>query len=174
MQETRIPWSGRSPGEGNGNRLQYSCLGNPTGRGAWQATVHELARVGHDLATKSINHGCWGAKRWAMLGHVHCLLIACLDHHLHSRVWKSKNRSPWISCLSTCEVLVMTGGKGGRLEGEDGKSLLVGWGELLGAALQGAVVVVLVTLLLFASCRHESVSSFNFHFVPIAIQPLYH
>lgn len=68
----------------------------------------------------------------------------------------------------------MTGGKGGRLEGEDGKSLLVGWGELLGAALQGAVVVVLVTLLLFASCRHESVSSFNFHFVPIAIQPLYH
>ena len=51
---------------------------------------------------------------------------------------------------------------------------LVGWEELLGAALQGAVVVVLVTLLLFASCRHESVSSFNFHFVPIAIQPLYH
>ena len=51
---------------------------------------------------------------------------------------------------------------------------LVGWEELLGAALQGAVVVVLVTLLLFASCRHESVSSFNLHFVLIAIQPLYH
>ena len=51
----------------------------------------------------------------------------------------------------------------------------VGWGRgLLGAARQGAVVVVLVTLLLFASCRHESVSSFNLHFVPIAIQPLYH
>ena len=35
-----IPMWGRSPGEGNGNPLQYSCLGNATGRGAWQATVH--------------------------------------------------------------------------------------------------------------------------------------
>ena len=31
---------GRSPGEGNGNPLQYSCLGNPIDRGAWQATTH--------------------------------------------------------------------------------------------------------------------------------------
>jgi len=31
---------GRSSGEGNGNPLQYSCLGNPMGRGAWRATVH--------------------------------------------------------------------------------------------------------------------------------------
>ena len=31
-----IPESGRSPGEGNGNPFQYSCLGNPMGRGAWQ------------------------------------------------------------------------------------------------------------------------------------------
>ena len=41
-----------SPGEGNINPLQYSCLGNPMDRGAWQATVHEVARVGQDLATK--------------------------------------------------------------------------------------------------------------------------
>ena len=34
-----IPGSGRSPGEGNGNSLQYSCLENPMDRGAWQATV---------------------------------------------------------------------------------------------------------------------------------------
>ena len=34
-----IPGSGRSPGGGNDNPLQYSCLGNPTDRGAWQATV---------------------------------------------------------------------------------------------------------------------------------------
>ena len=39
-------------GEGNGNPLQYSHLENPTDRGAWQATVHGIARVGHDLATK--------------------------------------------------------------------------------------------------------------------------
>ena len=44
----------RSPGEGNGNPLQYSCLGfgNPMDRGAWQATVHGVGRVGHDLVTK--------------------------------------------------------------------------------------------------------------------------
>ena len=37
-----IPESGRSPGEGNGNPLQYSCRGNPMDRGAWQATVHGI------------------------------------------------------------------------------------------------------------------------------------
>ena len=35
---------GRSPGEGNGNPLQYSCLGNPMDRGAWQARVHGVAK----------------------------------------------------------------------------------------------------------------------------------
>ena len=35
-----IPGSGRSPGEGNGNPLQYSCLGNPMDRRTWQAAVH--------------------------------------------------------------------------------------------------------------------------------------
>ena len=37
-----IPGSGRSPGEGNGNSVQYSCLENPMDRGVWQATVHEV------------------------------------------------------------------------------------------------------------------------------------
>ena len=39
-----IPGSGRSPGEGNGNTLQYSCLENPTDRGTWQAIVHRVAK----------------------------------------------------------------------------------------------------------------------------------
>ena len=43
---------GRSPGGGNGNPLQYSCLENPVDREARQATVHGVPRVGHDLATK--------------------------------------------------------------------------------------------------------------------------
>ena len=47
-----IPGSGRTPGEGNGNQLQYSRLGNPMDRGAWQATVYGVTRVRHDLATK--------------------------------------------------------------------------------------------------------------------------
>ena len=39
-----IPGSGRSPAGGDGNPLQYSCLGNPMERGAWQATVHRVAQ----------------------------------------------------------------------------------------------------------------------------------
>ena len=39
-----IPGSGRSPGEGDGNPLQYSCLGNPTDGGVWRATVHGIAK----------------------------------------------------------------------------------------------------------------------------------
>ena len=44
--------SGRSPGEGNVNPPQFSCLGNPTDRGAWRATVRGIMRVGRNLATK--------------------------------------------------------------------------------------------------------------------------
>ena len=39
-----IPGSGRSPGAENGNPLQYSCLGSPMDRGAWQSTVHGVAK----------------------------------------------------------------------------------------------------------------------------------
>ena len=39
-----IPGSRRSPGEGNGNPLQYSCLGNPMNREAWQTIVHKVAK----------------------------------------------------------------------------------------------------------------------------------
>ena len=58
MQETRIrsqgliPGSGKSPGEGNGCPLPYSCLRNPMDRGAWWVAVHGAARVGHDWVTK--------------------------------------------------------------------------------------------------------------------------
>ena len=46
MQEIQglIPGSGRSPGGGHGNPLQYSCLENPSDRGAWGATVHGVAK----------------------------------------------------------------------------------------------------------------------------------
>ena len=42
--DTDLPGSGRSPGEGDSNPLQHSCLGNPMDRGAWWATVHGVAR----------------------------------------------------------------------------------------------------------------------------------
>jgi len=44
--------SRRSPAVGSGNPLQYYCRHNPMDKGAWQAIVHGIARVGHDLATK--------------------------------------------------------------------------------------------------------------------------
>ena len=44
------PGLGRSPGIGNGNPLQYSCLENTMNRGAWWATVHELQRVRYHCA----------------------------------------------------------------------------------------------------------------------------
>ena len=82
-----MPQSGRSPGEGNGNPLQYSCLENSMDRGAWQATVHGISRVEHDLVTKphlldpaiiktehskNKDHGIWShhfmANRWGKNG----------------------------------------------------------------------------------------------------------
>ena len=51
-----IPGSGRSPGEGNGNPLQYSCLGNTTDRGAWWATVHGVANKSD--TTERLKNNC--------------------------------------------------------------------------------------------------------------------
>ncbi|KAI4548149.1 hypothetical protein MG293_000479 [Ovis ammon polii] len=50
-----IPGSGRSPGEGNGNPLQYSCLENPMDRGAWWATVHGVAKSRTRLSDFTFN-----------------------------------------------------------------------------------------------------------------------
>ena len=58
-----FPGSGRSPGEGNSNPLQYSCLENPTDRGAWWATVHGV--VPRRLPAVSLGAGlcpCRGAQ----------------------------------------------------------------------------------------------------------------
>ena len=53
-----IPRSGRRPGGGHGNPLQYSCLENPMDRGAWQATVHGIAKEynGSDIAPMQHYH----------------------------------------------------------------------------------------------------------------------
>ena len=40
-----LPGAGRSPGEGNGNPLQYACLGNSMDKGAWQAILHGVAKI---------------------------------------------------------------------------------------------------------------------------------
>ena len=51
-----IPGLGRSPGDGNGNPIQYSCLGNPMDRGAWQATVLGVAKSQTRLNTHTHTH----------------------------------------------------------------------------------------------------------------------
>ena len=62
-----IPGSGRSPGKGNGNTLQYSCLENPMDRGAWQATVHGVSRVRYNLATKPSLEMCCKRNGYSLL-----------------------------------------------------------------------------------------------------------
>ena len=48
------PGPGRSPGEGNGNPLQYPCLYNSMDRGAWWATVYSVTRVRHDWSNLAL------------------------------------------------------------------------------------------------------------------------
>ena len=55
-----IPKLGRSPGEGNSNPLQYSCLGNPMDRGAWRATVHQVTKESN--TTERFNNNQYATK----------------------------------------------------------------------------------------------------------------
>ena len=52
------PGLGRSPGRGNGNPFQYSYLGNPTDRGAWQATVYGVTKES-DMTERLSTHTCY-------------------------------------------------------------------------------------------------------------------
>ena len=58
-----IPGLGRFPGEGNGNPLQYSCLENPTDKGAWWATVHGVAKSRTQLSDFTVLYTMpfWGS-----------------------------------------------------------------------------------------------------------------
>ena len=51
-----IPSSGRSPGEGNGNPLQYTCLENPMDRGAWWAIVHMVTKQSDETDLKTARY----------------------------------------------------------------------------------------------------------------------
>ena len=64
-----IPGSGRSPGEANGNLLQYSCLGNPMDRGAWWATIHRVTKSWTRLSTLM--------PTYTYLLHVWCFILSC-------------------------------------------------------------------------------------------------
>ena len=51
-----IPELGRSPGGAHGNPPQYSCLGKPLDRGAWQATVYNVTKSGAELKQMEVNY----------------------------------------------------------------------------------------------------------------------
>ena len=104
--ESLIPGSGRFPGGGNGNPLQFSCLGNPMERQAWRATVHVVTRVGHYWMTKQQHlciHICvyiytcvcvcvcvcvcmgnvdWRAKKFSITFSVWLLIVPVLSNHM--------------------------------------------------------------------------------------------
>ena len=69
------PGSGRCPGGGHGNPLKFSCLENPTVRGALWAIVHGVTRVRHDLVTKPPPRRKVGRASWEFGIHVYTLLI---------------------------------------------------------------------------------------------------
>ena len=71
-----IPGSGRSPGGGNGNPLQYSCLENPMDRGAWKATVHGVTELDTAEVPKRVHTHTYKHTRVC----VHAQ--SCLTHHL--------------------------------------------------------------------------------------------
>ena len=63
-----IPGSGKSPGEGNGNPLQYSCLRNSMGRGDWWATIHGVTKELDKTQQLNNNNSQTFRSYWASLG----------------------------------------------------------------------------------------------------------
>ena len=81
-----IPGLGRSPGEGNGNPLQYSCLENPMDGGAWWVTVHGVAKSRRWLSDFTFKQYCLNNMRsllWTLV-YIHIVLI--LKFHKSGRV----------------------------------------------------------------------------------------
>ena len=78
-----IPGLGRSPGEGNGSPLQYSCLENPMDGGAGQATIYGVARVRPDLATKPpLPSMYWAILAWIQLSSKYVFLYFLTKFYL--------------------------------------------------------------------------------------------
>ena len=110
MQETQIPGPGRSPGEENGNPLQYSCLGNPMDRGAWRATVHGVIKSWTQLSMHA-------KYQWSKWGQTQGLLppvtlLVCIQRrefaqthkHLHKCIGLRRQLPPLLARSSPGKV----------------------------------------------------------------------
>ena len=78
-----IPGSGKSPGKGHGNPLQYFYLENPVDRGDWHASVHGVAKIGHDLVTEQKNKNNIQVNKLLYFSWIVFLLLICV---LYQRV----------------------------------------------------------------------------------------
>ena len=96
-----MPELGLFAGRGHGNPLQYSCLENPTDRGAWQATVHGIVRVGHNLVSKpppliTILHACvciYVCVLWLCIyDFKYNYVYQYLNHIQENYFWKLQNK----------------------------------------------------------------------------------
>ena len=98
-----IPGSGRSPGEGKGNPLQYSCLENPMDRGAWWATVHGATKSwtrpshGHSILLKSCGLGAHGKVLLhvdgVLLVHFHKAGLFAVPSHLQCALYPHSRKA---------------------------------------------------------------------------------
>ena len=98
-----IPRSGRSPGGGNGNPLQCSCLGNSMDRGAWQATVHRVAKES-DMTEQLLIHTCRllpGFLLWLLL-----MLMGILESGTQALTLQTgaQRGCPWPCCDKEAEL----------------------------------------------------------------------
>ena len=90
-----VPGSGRSPGEGNGNPLQYSCLENSMDRGVWRAIVHGVAKSWTHLKWLSMHIN----THTHIYNHIHTQVHACVHIHTYIYTHTHKHTSPWLRFL---------------------------------------------------------------------------
>ena len=96
-----ITGSGRSPGEGNGSLLQYSCLENPMDRGDWQATVHRVAKSWDMTEGLTLSLCEWSKQDLSIDRVVPISFVAS--------AWPSENSSPFLYQNSTSAHCASTG-----------------------------------------------------------------
>ena len=112
-----VPGSGRSPGGGHGNPLQYSCLQNPRDRGTWWATVHGVAKIQTQLKWPSsilsflLWFITWYWRHFPMLSSRTLLFIGSVYTSLHLLIPNSLSIPPSAPCpLATTSLFSMSKG----------------------------------------------------------------
>ena len=100
-QERSGPGSGRSPGEGNGNPLQYSCLGSPKDRGAWWTIVHSVTKESDmtEHAQTDPQNPLGQGRGW---GEMEVFLGSALMHKCACMDQKLADFLQW-TCICVCE-----------------------------------------------------------------------